>query len=326
MGGTSWSDAHYNDRTTSRLASGTKTFDYSSKVASGAAPKKAHVSLDPIGLKAGKREVRDSDAHPNSNAVYIGLDVTGSMQTVPGIVQGKLKELMALLLTKGYLPDPAICVSAIGDAAYDRVPFQVGQFESGIEIENDLTNLYLEGGGGGNNHESYDIALYFLARKVEMDCFEKRGKKGYAFIVCDESLQTRCKAEHVNTLFNDGLTADIPIEELLAEVNAKWELYVIVPKMTLHYKTSLQDSWVKAIGQRLLYVDDPDTVVETIASCIGVIEETVDMDSLVTDLRDVSKFDDSKVNSVTTALATVSPGGGALSKITSGSTGLATLD
>ena len=50
----------------------------------------------------------------------------------------------------------------------------MGQFESGNEIEDDLSRIFLEGGGGGQQTESYELALYFLARKTKTDCFEQR--------------------------------------------------------------------------------------------------------------------------------------------------------
>lgn len=322
MGGSTWMDSDYTDRVALRAATGTKAFAYSAAAAAGTvAP--THTTLDPSKMKAGGRECRDSDDHPESNPIFIGLDVTGSMQRVPAQMQLKLKELMALLLRKGYITDPAICVTGIGDAeAGDKAPFQVGQFESGIEIENDLTNLYLEGGGGGNAHESYDLALYFLARLVKTDAWEKRQKKGYAFIICDESLPSRCKATSITKVFNITEQGDIPIEELIKEVLEKWELFVIVPNMTQNYKTSYQDSWVKVLGQRLIYLDDPNAVVETIATAIGLQEESVDMASVASHLKDVSGLTDKAIKSVTTALAKVE--GTGMVKATKG-TGLATL-
>lgn len=324
MGSSNWSDRAYTDRATARKLRGESTFAYTGKIEKGEVAAAAHESLDPKRMKAGKREARDSTEHPNSNPVFIGLDVTGSMRQVPSIIQGKLKELMKLLLIKGYLEDPAICVAGIGDAEmYDKAPFQVGQFESGIELENDLTNLYLEGGGGGNRQESYDLALYFLARMVETDAWEKRSKKGYAFIVCDEMLPRECKASSVREVFGITEQSNIPTETLLTEVFERWELYCIVPKMTAHFKTEYQDSWATALGERLLYLEDPSAISEMIASCIGVLEETVDTEGLVTDLRDAG-LSETGTAAVTKALAKVGAGG-ALSKVTGGDTGLATL-
>jgi hypothetical protein len=85
------------------------------------------------------------------------------MSDVPKLVQSKLNTLMGLLIKKGYVEHPQISISAIQDAAYDTIPLQVSQFESGIEIDDHITNLLLLGGGGGNTCESYDLAMYFLS-------------------------------------------------------------------------------------------------------------------------------------------------------------------
>ena len=53
---------------------------------------------------------------------------------------------------------------AIGDATCDRAPLQVGQFESDNRMDDDLGRILLEGGGGGQKTESYELAMYFMAR------------------------------------------------------------------------------------------------------------------------------------------------------------------
>lgn len=324
MGGSSWSDDDYSTRASVRAATGAKAFAYDDDITTGKTAAVAHVSLDPTKMKGGMRECRDSADHPNSNPIYVGLDVTGSMQKVPKNMQLKLKELMALLLRKGYIDDPAICISAIGDfEARDKVPFQLGQFESGLEVENDLTNLFLEGGGGGNSYENYDIALYFLARCTKTDAWEKRGKKGYAFIICDEALPAKCKRSTIKAIFDQEVEDDVPTSTLVEEVLERWELFCIVPNLTDHYKSKLQDSWQAILGQRVIFLDDPEAIVETIGSCIGLCEESVDIVSLVADLKDVG-LSDSAAKSVTRALAKVEGTGGALSKLSVG-TGLGSL-
>jgi hypothetical protein len=179
MGGTSWDDDVYVSRRATQASTGQSSMGYHASVASGQVAAAVHESMDPAKMKNGKRESRDSVEHPLSVPIFVGLDVTGSMARTPAEVQTALPQLMGLLLKQGFVTDPSICVAAIGDAASDRAPLQVGQFESGIEIDNDIANIYMEGNGGGNDHESYDLALLFLARCTVTDAWEKRQKKGF---------------------------------------------------------------------------------------------------------------------------------------------------
>ena len=66
----------------------------------------------------------------------------------------------------------------IGDAQSDRVPLQVGQFESDNRMDDQLRTIFLEGNGGGQKSESYELATYFIARHTVTDAWEKRGRKG----------------------------------------------------------------------------------------------------------------------------------------------------
>jgi hypothetical protein len=317
MGGGNWSDAAYTTSVNKAKSAGVDKFAFNSQVHSGSVAKGSHEKLDPKKFKNGIREARDSVEHPNSKPVFVGLDVTGSMASVPRMIQGKLPTLMGLLVRKGYLADPAICVSAIGDVLCDAVPLQVGQFESGIEIDDDISNIYMEGAGGGNMHESYDLALYFLARCVKSDAWEKRQQKGYAFIICDEELRAKLSKSHVEQVFGStmGLENDIDVVDLMAEVLERWELYVIIPKMTAHYDDpSYSKRWRELLNERVLMLDDPNGISELIASTIGILEENTDMDSLVADLTSAG-VDDNTAASVSRALATVGNGERGISQL-----------
>lgn len=327
MGGGKWSDAAYTASVKRSVDSGVDKFAYSSKVESGVVSKAAHESLDPKKFKAGIREARDSTEHPHSKPVFIGLDVTGSMRDVPRMIQGKLPALMGLLVRKGYLADPAICMSAIGDANYDRVPLQVGQFESGIEIDDDISNIYMEGGGGGNMHESYELAIFFLAICAQSDAWDKRQEKGYAFIICDEELEPVLRKEHVVDVFGSsmGLEGDVSTADLMAKVLERWELYVIIPKMTSHFSDpKYSKRWRELLNERVLNLDDPNGICELIASTIGILEENADMDSLVGDLVGAG-VSSSTAESVSRALATVGSGAGRGISDVSKAPGLAAL-
>lgn len=285
MGSTRWSDDHYHDRAKLRARTGKDAFEYDQAIRNGTADRKVHDWMNPRGVKV--RESRDSDAHPESQAIAVLFDVTGSMQTVPRILQQNLPRLMGLLIRKGYVAHPQILIGAIGDATCDSAPLQVGQFESGIEIEEDLGKLFLEGGGGGHITESYELALYFMARHTAIDCYEKRGKRGYLFVIGDEIPYQRVKRKEVSRCIGDGLQADIPVAELIAQLERTYDVYHVLPKMTSHWDNeAVHRRWVELLGQNVLRLEDPAGICELIASTIGIAEGKVDLEVLADDLNE----------------------------------------
>ncbi|HUE74337.1 MAG TPA: hypothetical protein VMP01_25875 [Pirellulaceae bacterium] len=305
MGYTLWSDAHYHKRAAYLAAHGRSAFGFDQDIREHRAAAGVHPLMDPARLTKGFRESRDSTAHAASRAVAVMFDVTGSMHTVPRILQKNLCRLFDLLVDKKYLTDPAVLVGGIGDATCDVAPLQVGQFESGNEIEDDLGRLFLEGGGGGQKTESYELALYFLARKTSIDCWEKRKTKGYAFLIGDEMPYGRVKRKEVKYVFGDQLTEDIPIRQIVAEVREKYELFYILPDLTSYYDDpEVLLAWQKLLGQNALRLPDPAAISESIAATIGLAEGSATFGDLADDLLETGAS--GKVaNAVSSALAGV---------------------
>ena len=281
MGGTRWSDAHYHAKARELRLKNKSAFGYDEEIKKGERRAVVHTNMNPQGFRNGVREARDSDENPLSTPIAVMFDVTGSMHRVPQILQKSLCSLMGLCLRQGFIEDPAILIGGIGDAKCDIAPVQIGQFESGNEIENDLNHLFLEGGGGGQQMESYELALYFLARKTSMDCFEKRGKKGYAFIIGDEMPYAKVNRREVRRVFGDTLQSDIPLRQILAEAEEKFEVYSILPNLTAYYNDrKIIKCWRKLLGQRALKLEDPKAISELIASTIGLAEQSISFDDL----------------------------------------------
>jgi hypothetical protein len=284
MGGSRWSDDFYRDRDLDRKKTGKSAFAYDASLkADPSAKKTAHPRMSPRGVT---RESRDSDAHPRSVAIGVVFDVTGSMGTVPVELQKKLPQLMGLLLRKGYVADPQILFGAVGDFFADRVPLQIGQFESGIEMDDDLGRLYLEGGGGGSYEESYELPLYFFARHTSIDCFEKRGKKGYLFLIGDEKPYAKATADAIRKVVGDDLTRDVPVEDVIAEAREKYHVFFVIPHGASHGTDPvLRRRWEELLGpQNVIMLPDADGVCEAIGLAIGLIEGMANADALADDL------------------------------------------
>ncbi|MEU8238585.1 hypothetical protein AB0C07_10090 [Actinoplanes missouriensis] len=281
MGSGHWSTDVYTAASTYRAATGKSAFDYSD---SGA--RRVHPDLDPDGVFM--RESRDSEEHPFSTPIAVLFDVTGSMGNVPRVLQTKLPQLLGLLTRKSYAIDPQIMFGAIGDATCDRAPLQVGQFESDNRMDEDLSKIFLEGGGGGQKHESYELALYFMARHTIIDSMVNRGRRGYLFIIGDEMPYPRVKPREVQAVIGDRIKQPIPIEEIITELRRRYEVYYILPTAAgWGGDSEVLTRWRELLGQNVLELDDLDAVCETIALTVGLGEDAIDLDEGIADLEDV---------------------------------------
>jgi hypothetical protein len=299
MGSGKWSTDVYDAAARFRAATGASAFAYSD---SGAA--RVHDALDP--LRVGVRESRDSAEHPQSLAIAVLFDVTGSMLGVPRVLQAKLPQLLGLLLRKGYATDPQIMFGAIGDATCDRAPLQVGQFESDNRMDDDLGRILLEGGGGGQKTESYELALYFMARHTATDCFTKRGRRGYLFIIGDEMAYPRVKPAEVRSVIGDDLREPVPVTDMMAEVSRKWDTYYILPAGASYVgDPEVLGFWRGLLGQSVIQLADLDAVCETIALTVGLGEDAISLDDGLADLGDVGS---AAGPAVSTALAVIGTG------------------
>jgi hypothetical protein len=276
MGSGQWSPATYNDRVVARTTAGKDTFAYSSDAVK-TGQMKPHQTLDPQGL--GIRESRDSAEHPDSNSIIISLDVTGSMGAVCRAIHADLPKLHELLLGHKYIADPQIMFTAIGDATCDKVPVQVGQFESDNRMDQNLENMILEGGGGGQKTESYELTFYIAARHTGIDCWDKRKRKGYLFIIGDEMAYPAVKAREVNHLFGKELQADIPLEQIIEEAQQRYHIYYLIPGCA-SYGTNQEifGWWNRQLGPgRVIKLETPEDTSECIGLTIGINEGAINM-------------------------------------------------
>lgn len=180
-----------------------------------------NASLNPYNVM---RECRDSEEHPNTIPVILALDVTGSMGSTAMVVASELNTVMTNLFSS--VKDVEFLVMGIGDLAYDTSPIQASQFESDIRIAEQLDKIYFEGGGGGNNFESYTAAWYFAARHTDLDCW-KRGKKGILITMGDEFLNPYLPAKPLAEVTGDGIQEDISTASLYVEARKKYDIYHI---------------------------------------------------------------------------------------------------
>lgn len=248
-----------------------------SHVASKATVKDVFVSttiktdLNPKSVKI--RESRDSKDNPNSTPVILALDVTGSMNMLSNqMARVGLPTLMGEIYDRKPVSNPQIMFMGIGDVNTDRAPLQVSQFESDIRIAKQLTDLWLENGGGGNNSESYTLPWYFAAMHTSIDSWEKRQKKGYLFTFGDECCPDVLTDEDIYSVMGyKPETKSYTARQLFEMVSKKYEVYhlmVMEGDFCRDHANAVKKSWVNVIGERAIPLSDHTKLGEVITSLI----------------------------------------------------------
>lgn len=302
MGGGYWDTSAYTHAANARRAAGQADFGHTARMRG--LPRDQRTAADRLNAFGAKvREARDSTEHPNSTPIAVLFDVTGSMGNVPVTLQKRLPDLLGLLTRGGYAQDPQILVGAIGDDQYDSVPLQVGQFESDNRIDQQLRDLYLESGGGGDRCEGYALAAHFLATRARLDSLDKRGRKGYLFLIGDEANKARLYARSVQQFIGDDQMEDLDVRDVYRRLEEKFHVYFIVPKLTSYYDEPwLEEHWRAIVGERFLKLEDPEAVCDLIALTIGIMEDSITLDE---GLDDLAKLGSASGAAVGKALASV---------------------
>ncbi|GAB4517868.1 MAG: hypothetical protein OHK0046_24880 [Anaerolineae bacterium] len=271
MGSGNWSPNTYQVRATQRQAKGQDVFAYSQGASS------VHPSLSPYGLEV--RESRDNADHPASNSIIVGLDVTGSMGKTVRTIHKDLPQLLGLLLDHKYVPSPQIMFAAFSNGSCDPVAVQVGQFESDNRMDMNLENMILGGqlAGGCDARESAELLVYLAARHTSIDCYEKRQRKGYLFLITDEMAYDHVKADEIKRIFNANIGANIPLQQMVAEAQERYHIFVLIPMETQSGRDPNVFRFYQSYfdNEHVIRLENSDDVSETIALAIGLTEGNI---------------------------------------------------
>lgn len=298
----------YSSATTSSIKS--KGFASTFKVSSASA-------IDPgfVPDKITLRESCDSADNPESTAVILAIDVTGSMgqPLATKLVTETAGKAFDEFVKRAKDPkgkmvtDPHLMVMAVGDAEMgDDAPLQVAQFESKPEVlATQVEKMFIECGGGGNGWESYLLPLYFAATRTSIDCFNKRGKKGFIFTIGDELPQPVLHKSVIKKVFGDDVQSDLSAAQVIEMVERQYHYYHII-ESSRRAMTHLHGAWKDVIGERVIILKDVDMLGEVMAAILEVVGGR-DKADVVASFGDPSS---SKALVISTAVAGVVAAGG----------------
>jgi hypothetical protein len=232
-------------------------------------------SLNPYGVKI--RESRDSSDNPESVAIILGLDVTGSMGLIAEDLARKgLETVCNEFLKRKPLQYPHFMFHAIGDVRYDSAPLQISQFEADDRMIQQLTKIYIEHGGGANESESYDFSWYFAGVHTSIDCWEKRQKKGYLFTIGDESTPYGLERKHIKQFLDEDVQSDLSAKQCLALAEKMYNVFHIIIQEGNGVRqmgtSRVRNAWTELLGQRAIVLSDHTKLAELVISLIQMNE------------------------------------------------------
>ncbi len=248
-----------------------ETLGYTTKPASAIFSHSLSNAMDPNGVML--RESRDSEEHPNTVSIILALDVTGSMGSIPHfLVKEGLPHIMGNIIQRG-IKDPQLLFLAVGDHECDNSPLQVGQFESSDELlDKWLTEVYLEGGGGGNAGESYLLAWYFAGFHTVLDSFEKRQQKGFLFTIGDEPTLSEIPAKALEKIMGKGQHKSYPASILLDKARERYHVYHLhIKETSAGSQKGTQDGWKQLMGDHLVMVDRYNEIAKIIPEIVSKV-------------------------------------------------------
>jgi hypothetical protein len=138
--------------------------------------------------------------------------------------------------------------------------------------------------------------MHFMARHTSIDCHEKRGKRGYLFIIGDEMPYLAVSPQQVSQRLGHLMPAgperrndsSLSTDTLIRELTRKFDVYYILPEGSSYAgNADVLDTWRALLGQNVIQLDDLGAVCETIALTIGLAEDRIDLAAGLEDLRDV---------------------------------------
>jgi hypothetical protein len=158
----------------------------------------------------------------STSPVVICCDVTGSMGSWPATIFSKLPYLD--LEGKEYLgEDMEICFAAVGDIFSDQYPLQVRPFTTGTAMKDELEKLVIEGNGGGQYMESYDIAAHFFAENCEMP----KAVRPIMVFIGDEGLYEFLDMDGAEKWCGSKPQSRMDVKQVFAALKRKFTVYLI---------------------------------------------------------------------------------------------------
>eukprot|EP00455_Lapot_gusevi_P018726 TRINITY_DN2025_c0_g2_i2.p1 TRINITY_DN2025_c0_g2~~TRINITY_DN2025_c0_g2_i2.p1 ORF type:complete len:311 (+),score=120.49 TRINITY_DN2025_c0_g2_i2:82-1014(+) len=253
--------------------------------------------MDPIVNPLGRQLVCSSE-----NAIVCAIDVTGSMGDWSKIIYDKLPMFYGQILMQGYLEDPSISFAAVGDCNFDRAPLQVTEFAQGLDIDEQIEKMWLEGGGGAGDAESYEFAAYFYSTHVEFPNMAP-GHKPFFFFTGDEKFYRSISRTAIKKYLGDDLPASVMATTAFDQLKEKYHVFLLKkPYSDDRAEQKISEMWETVLpAHHILRFSNPKACIDVMLGALALAGRTRTLDQYVNDLQDRGQSQQ-RIDEVTAAL------------------------
>lgn len=242
----------------------------------------------------------------SENPIVIVFDVTGSMGDWPATIFSKLPYLDHEAKFYYGTDDYKICFAAVGDSFSDRYPLQVLPFCSGKDMEQELKKLIIEGGGGGQTNESYNLGAVYFSNNCDMP----KAIRPLIIFIGDEGIYPETTQEEVEKICKISGSGKIDTAESFQKLKEKFEVYAIRKKYDGSENHRIQKQWEDYLGaDHVASLQDPNRAVDVIFGILSKVTNKIDaFEKELTERQSKDKDGKDKINKVLVALTTIHRG------------------
>lgn len=197
--------------------------------------------------------------------LIIWVDVTGSMGDWPATIFSKLPYLDHEIKTEYLGADAEVCFGAVGDSHSDKYPLQVQPFTKGTDMAKKLEALVIEGNGGGQIKESYELAALYTLHNIHVP---KAVEKPVVIFIGDEMAYDSVTAAVAQSQAKVTLRGNITTKAIFDSLKESFSPYLILKPYNLGESPTnieVEKFWADMLGRdRLAYLGDAGRVVDVI--------------------------------------------------------------
>lgn len=178
-------------------------------------------------------------------AITLAFDVTGSMGTLPKVFCDKVAMLAGPYGLIGFLKDVHVSLAAIGDAIGDEAPIQICDYVPIKRLDPWLKRIWLEGKGGGNGAESYELLAWFYAHRVDLT----KAKNKLLIITGDEDFRDDLPQGDLRSIFG-GKLRNSQAKGVFSRLLELYNGNVFLIHRKFHYgDEQIVEHWESVLGQ-----------------------------------------------------------------------------